>query len=61
VLEGLLAPVRDLRAFVPSPLAFYMTGYVAHWRERFDYVLSLNAQVPDADDEASGPWAGAAG
>jgi len=28
---------------------------MAYWRERFDYVLVLNAQVPDADDEASVP------
>ena len=55
VLEGLPAPVRDLRAFVPTPWEAYMVGYVAHWRDRFDYVLVLNAQLPDADDEASVP------
>ncbi len=55
VLEGMPAPVRDLRAFVPTPWEAYMVGYVAHWRERFDYVLVLNAQLPDADDEASVP------
>lgn len=55
VLEGRPAPVQYLRAFVPSPDVSYMIGYMAHWRERFDYVLVLNAQTPDADDEASVP------
>ncbi|MFL5279706.1 MAG: hypothetical protein ACJ8AW_01575 [Rhodopila sp.] len=55
VLEGVPAPVRYLRTYVPSPRLSYMIGYMAYWRERFDYVLVLNAQVPDADDEASVP------
>lgn len=55
VLEGTPAPVQYLRAFVPSPEVSYLIGYMAHWRERFDYVLVLNAQTPDADDEASVP------
>ena len=55
VLEGPPAPVHYLRAFVPSPYISYMIGYMARWRERFDYILVLNAQVPDAEDEASIP------
>lgn len=53
VLEGVPAPVHYLHAFVPSPQMSYMVGYMAHWRERFDYVLVLNAQAPNADDETS--------
>ncbi len=55
VLEGMPAPVHYLHAFVPSPQISYMIGYMAHWRERFDYMLVLNADVPDEDDEASVP------
>lgn len=33
--------------------ADHEAGYVTRWRERFGYVLVLNAQQPDATDEAS--------
>ena len=55
VLEGVPAPIHYLRTFVPSIRESFMFGYITHWRERFDYVLVLNAQAPDADDEASVP------
>jgi hypothetical protein len=35
--------------------AAYQVGYVAHWRERFGYMLVINAQEPDKDDESSLP------
>ena len=55
VLEGVPAPVQYLHDFVPSPRVSYMVGYLAHWRVRFDYVLVLDAQTPDASDETSVP------
>lgn len=55
VLEGMPAPVRYLHAFAPSPQASYMMGYMAHWRGRFDYMLVLDADMPDADDAALVP------
>lgn len=33
----------------------YAIGYMEHWRERFDYVLVINAQTPDNDSEAAVP------
>jgi hypothetical protein len=55
VREGLPAPVHYLRNYVPSPRVTYMIGYMAHWRDRFRYVLVLNAEARDPDDEASIP------
>lgn len=55
VMEGMAAPTRYLRAFEPTLHAAYQIGFMAHWRERFDYVLVINAQEPDDDDEASLP------
>jgi len=55
VLEGPPAPVSYLRPFVVSPRESYAIGYMEHWRERFDYVLVINAQAPDDDSEAAVP------
>jgi hypothetical protein len=55
VPEGRPAPVQLLRSFVPSPAISYQIGYVANWRERFDYVLVMNADLPDRWDERSLP------
>jgi hypothetical protein len=53
VPEGIPAPVACLRSFTPSPGSMYLFGYIAHWRERFDYVLVLNTDVGDGKDEAA--------
>ena len=45
-LEGVPAPVDALASFDASPGAIYFFGFVAHWRERFDYVLVVNADLP---------------
>ena len=55
VLEGMAAPVRFLHRFTPDLRPIYQFGFMAHWRERFDYVLVINAQEPDDDDEATLP------
>lgn len=55
VLEGMAAPVQYLHHFTPNLRPVYQFGFMAHWRERFDYVLVINAQEPDGDDEASLP------
>ena len=58
VSEGYAAPVHYLHAFAPpsqSAYTSYIHSYMAHWRERFGYVLVLNAQTPSADDETSLP------
>lgn len=55
VLEGYCLPVQFLRSFTPSPQLTYKFGYAARWRERFDYVLVLNAQAPVAEDESTLP------
>jgi len=51
VLEGVPAPVHLLRSFVRSPDVLYAAGYAENWRTRFDYVLLVNADLPDADGE----------
>lgn len=43
VLEGHAAPADLLDGFVPTPQCRYVVGYLAEWRERFDYILLLNA------------------
>ena len=55
VLEGNVVPVQFLRSFTPSPQLTYAFGYVTQWRERFDYVLVLNAQVSVVEDESTLP------
>ena len=55
VQEGVAAPVRYLHDFFPTPKGSFEVGYLVHWRAHFDYMLVLNADVPDADDEASTP------
>lgn len=58
VPEGFAAPVSYLRDRVPSPPSAYRSyvyGYMAHWRERFSYVLVLNAQATGSEDETSVP------
>ena len=49
VLEGGPAPTHLLRSFVRTPSNLYARGYAADWRARFDYVLLLNADLPDDD------------
>lgn len=55
VFEGNDAPVQFLRFFTPSPQLTYAFGYVAQWRERFSYILVLNAQAPVVEDESTLP------
>lgn len=55
VLEGRPASVAALSNPPQAPRDVYLIGYVAHWRERFGYMLVLNAQEPDGHDEASLP------
>jgi hypothetical protein len=51
VPEGTPAPVHALASFMPTAANRYFFGYVQHWREHFDYVLVINADLPDADGE----------
>jgi hypothetical protein len=55
VMEGQPVPVAFLSGGVLTVQAAYQVGYVAHWRERFGYMLVINAQEPDKDDESSLP------
>ncbi|CAA9271578.1 MAG: hypothetical protein AVDCRST_MAG08-3224 [uncultured Acetobacteraceae bacterium] len=48
VLEGVPAPAHFLRSFASTPGNLYDVGYASDWRARFDYVLLLNADMPDA-------------
>lgn len=48
VPEGGPAPLHFLSGHEDSPILRYYLGYLAEWRERFDYVLLLNADQPDA-------------
>lgn len=53
--DGYSVPIEALRSFTPTPQLMYTVGYALNWRERFDYVLILNAQLPVDEDEASLP------
>lgn len=48
VPEGVPVPAGFLRSFASDPWLAYLVGYVDHWRTRFDYVLLLSADLPDA-------------
>ncbi len=54
VAEGPVAPLSMLLTYTPTPVNKVFFGYLAHWRERFDYVLVVNADTPDdkADEAA---------
>lgn len=51
VPEGVPAPVWTLSSYNSSPRADYIVGYVRNWRSDFDFLLVLNADVPDDHDE----------
>jgi hypothetical protein len=49
--EGVPTPIGYLELFNPSPVILYTIGYAADWRNRFDYALLVNADLPQADGE----------
>ena len=49
--EGAAAPVHLLASFEPTPGAVYFYGFVERWREHFDYVLVVNADLPHVRGE----------
>jgi hypothetical protein len=50
-LEGETAPVHLLASFEPTPRAIYFYGFAERWREHFDYVLVVNADLPHVRGE----------
>lgn len=55
VFEGGPVPLPFLTEFPDDPWWNYMVGYGRHWRDRFDYVLLLNADLPPAPGEEIPP------
>jgi hypothetical protein len=55
VAEGVPAPIDYLVSFRPLPALIYMFGYVADWRNRFDYLLIVNEDLSHAQGQASLP------
>ena len=51
VPEGVPVPIPFLRSFELSPRNQYFFGFAADWRNRFCYVLVLNADLPGTSDE----------
>ena len=51
VAEGVPTPIGYLEAFDPSTIIRYNIGYAADWRNRFDYALIVNADLPQADGQ----------
>ncbi len=45
--EGRTAPLTSIRDYSSRPLERVFFGYLEHWRERFDYMLVINADTPD--------------
>jgi hypothetical protein len=52
VPEGVPVPVPLLGSFEPSPWNQYFYGFATDWRNRFCYVLVVNADQPRTSDEA---------
>jgi hypothetical protein len=52
VPEGVPVPISLLRSFEPSPWNKYFYGFTTDWRNRFCYVLVVNADLPRTSDEA---------
>ncbi len=56
VPEGRTAPVSLLDTWAPSPANRFFFGYLEQWRERFGYVLVVNADTAnDGPDDTSVP------
>lgn len=54
-LESPPASVKLLHTYAPSARDTYLFGYFADWRRNFQYVLVLNADMPNDPDETTVP------